>query len=123
MPSDPDAPDEKKGNKGISAYVPSGIVLEEEEVLRAMERDGKGEYIPYIANAKSGNKSGRTLEDIKALENDAKNAVIESVDMLYAGNICPKPSDKTNSPCKYCKYKTACGRSKRGAEVDTYEDD
>ena len=124
MPSDPAAPDEgESGGKGAGAYTAKGIVLSDEEVLKAMEPGGEGKYIPYTAVKGKRNTSALTMDQMIAVGEDARNAVIDSVNRLYSGDISPNPKDGTDSPCRYCVYKAACDRNKRGGEEQDYAAD
>ncbi|MGI5889152.1 MAG: PD-(D/E)XK nuclease family protein [Oscillospiraceae bacterium] len=117
MPADPSVPDEGKNGSGGGAYTQSGVVLNDREILRAMESDGEGLFIPYSENS-SRNQSAISLEEMEQLGRDAEEAIKRSVDSMYGGDISPKP--RYGPPCRYCSFKTACQFQRRvkGDEAD-----
>lgn len=90
----------------------SGLLLEDEEALRGMERDIAGIYIP----AKLG-KSGKldtsslaTYAELGKLAQKVKRQITQMAELLSKGAIeaCPI-SENGSAACEYCDYKAVCG--------------
>lgn len=95
-----------------------GFLLGDERVLRAMDQEGKGQYIPATITDKGIKKSNyvRTASEL----DDAFEAMKESLCRLggeIRGGKCaavPNMHDR-KSPCEYCGMKNIC-RVSKGAE-------
>lgn len=124
-----------------------GMVLDEEEVLRAMERDLAGRYIPVSVTKKAYDKDHRLKEEV-FIDHHANEALFGSRNMnfllsseqlgqLYRklertlkqmaqemehGNIEAKPLRKSKElvGCAYCQFQTACG-FEEGDDVTEYQ--
>lgn len=93
----------------------NGLLLDEPEVLRAMERDGRGVYIPVEYGKRDGlpKKSaplaGRA--DFEALRLHIRRLLREMGNTLHKGDIAADPLDGRDSgACKYCDFRSVCGR-------------
>ena len=123
-----EADEEKVNATKQKSFVMNGILLNDEKVLVAMEKDLKGKFLPVSKS--SGGLKGKlliTLEQFEAIENYTKNLVREMGDNLLSGNIAPDPVQTgMNPPCSYCSYKGICGRESkepcRQVEPKTLED-
>lgn len=89
-------------------YVMNGLLLSDEDVLRGMEYDLNGDYIPYI--------EGKSTDALYSAQELAKlwRLVEEKIEamatQLYSGGIAAVPSCRNgDSPCNFCDYRTACG--------------
>ena len=91
-------------------YRMNGLVLDEERVLRAMERDGAGGYItPPTPRGKKHARISR--EDLQALEEKTEELVRQMGRGLLEGKIAPDPqSTGARLPCSWCEYKSVCGK-------------
>ncbi len=93
----------------------NGLLLDDEQVLRAMERDIKGVFIPVIQNVDGRMRAGSpiaSLEQLGALGRRAEKLLAEMAQTLRDGNIDAAPfvqKDNTKDPCEYCPYKAVCG--------------
>lgn len=93
------------------AYRMSGMVLNDERVILAMESDGIGKYIP--AGVKSdGSTTGKVMssEQFRKLSGRIDDLLRQMAAHLYAGEIPAYPAytrthDKT---CEYCDYRDIC---------------
>lgn len=112
--------------KRDSAYQMSGIVLDDERVILAMERDGMQRYIPAGVDG-----DGRTLGKVissrqfQKLSRQIDRLLRQMAERLTAGEIPALPAyTKThNKTCEYCDYSDICrngGREKR--ELDDLSD-
>lgn len=102
--------DEKSINKTITDKSRmSGMVLNNLDVITAMEKNAEGVYIPAALN-KDGTVSGNVIS-IKSLSNlkERVNSLIrEMAYQLQDGVICALPTD---GGCKYCDYQDVCRRN------------
>lgn len=98
----------------------SGIVLYDEDCLRAMEKEVAGVYIP--AKTKKGEgfllsengSSCASLENLKLIEKYVFLKLKDLANGLLDGKIeaCPiKDKNKNKDACQYCDYKQICGFS------------
>jgi len=88
----------------------SGILLAEENVLRAMEADLGGKYIPVKAK-KEGftTKCAMTEEEIGELERTLQGAVGRIGREMAAGNAQARPLRlHGKNPCEWCQMKSVC---------------
>ncbi|MBQ4625652.1 MAG: PD-(D/E)XK nuclease family protein [Clostridia bacterium] len=89
----------------------AGIVLNDCDVVLAMDRDASGFYIPV--DFKKGKMSGSliSLKQLELLKNKADKILAEMANELHSGNIPALPVSGANykSVCDYCDYKSVCG--------------
>ena len=86
----------------------SGMVLNNLDVLTAMEKDLEGVYIPAGLD-KKGNVEGNIIS-LKSLENlkyKVDDLIKNMAYQLQNGEINALP---TENGCKYCQYKDVCKR-------------
>lgn len=104
----------------LSQYKMNGFVLEDPDVVQAMEPDMKGVFIPVEQN-KDGSFSKRSsllrLEELGKLERYVNHLVLRMAEELYHGNIAAQPfySSGSRLPCEYCEYASVCGQRKNAA--------
>ena len=93
-----------------------GIVLDEEHVLRAMEADLAGRFIP-VRKKKDNTfykdsqvKSGEEFLRIREL---VYQNIREMAEDLTQGHIAPLPvrGKSGKDPCSYCEYRQLCGNA------------
>lgn len=102
---------EKKSNNAAKS---KGIVLEDTEVIKAM--DPTGMYMPVSFNVNGCiSKSSLTLqsEEFKKVFQYVKQKFSEMCNRLIEGDITPMPcnSDSQHLACTWCDYKNICGRT------------
>ncbi|MDR0531729.1 MAG: exodeoxyribonuclease V subunit gamma [Oscillospiraceae bacterium] len=90
----------------------AGFVLEDEEVLLAMEEGGLGLFLPAKLG---GTKNMLSLARLGKLRRAADRIFAEEAEALRAGNIAalplfPKKGSQAKTPCDYCDYQAVCGR-------------
>lgn len=99
----------------VKSIKKSGLVLADPEVIRAMEADGGGIFIPVRLN-KDGTVSARgasakTLEEFEALKEQLTDTIRKMGDRLISGDMCIDPiKDGNINACRYCEYKSLCRR-------------
>ncbi|MBR6506819.1 MAG: PD-(D/E)XK nuclease family protein [Clostridia bacterium] len=102
-------PDEE----AVYGFKKSGLVLADPEVIRAMEAEGGGVFIPAKLN-KDGTVSARsvsakTLEEFDALEDRLKTTLRNMGERLISGDMCISPlKEGSINACRYCEYKSFC---------------
>ncbi|MFV0498080.1 MAG: PD-(D/E)XK nuclease family protein [Candidatus Fimivivens sp.] len=90
-------------------YVMNGVLLSDEDVLRGMERDLNGDYIPY---AQGGKKVDAlySMAELTQLWRLVSQKIEGMAQQLYSGEVAAVPSCRgADSPCSFCDYRTACG--------------
>lgn len=88
----------------------SGLLLEDDALLWAMEPSDVPRFLPFKYD-KSGNRKGdlATREQLAALENFVFSKVAELADDLYSGALTPNPyADSGSDACKWCPYSEIC---------------
>ena len=101
-------------------YKMRGVVLDNENVVKAMEEDTGGKYIPVNVNKDgSYSKSSRlmTADEFSAMKKYIDKVVGEMADNLTGGKIEANPlCDGNSSPCNYCDYYSICLKSMKTPE-------
>ena len=111
MPGDPSpASEEKKAEK---VYTMKGLILNQPEVLKAMEEKGEGVFIPATMDPETGRWNAdalATLEELGVIEKRIEYLVTEMVSGLRRGEIGAVPAEQRGGdrPCRYCPYKAVC---------------
>ncbi len=90
----------------------NGLLLDDPEVLEAMEPGLAGLYIPVKQNKIDKSESVASLAEFGVIKNHIDSLLINIADELSSGKICAVPYIKSNfSPCDNCRYKVICRRS------------
>ncbi len=90
----------------------SGLVLEQLEVIKALDKEGTGATIPVSLNKDESIRKGSstaTTEQFELLEQHIIEAVKDLGTQILEGKVSAKPfklGDK--NPCGYCSYGTIC---------------
>ncbi|MBR5485845.1 MAG: exodeoxyribonuclease V subunit gamma [Oscillospiraceae bacterium] len=95
-------------------YRMSGLLLENSVVIKGMEKEAKGKYIPATISKKEGTigvkSSVANLAQMGILSDYINSLVKKMAENLHKGNVAPKPvSGGGYEPCDYCDYKSVCG--------------
>ena len=99
--------------KLLSQYTMHGIVLEDREVLSAMEKDLKGSFIPVSLKGDElkGGESLATLEELGALFKKIDILIADMAQSLYDGEIDALPAKGSGfDACRWCPYLSVCTR-------------
>ncbi len=99
----------------------SGLVLDNEEIVRAMEAGAKGKFIPV-----SYNKDGTLSRYSSVLDEKSLRQVLEYSKRLIAsmgralkrGCVKADPAMINQNACKFCPYGTVCGREYGEKDVE-----
>jgi len=91
-----------------------GLLINDIEILRAMDKELKGEYIP-VKVYKNGNLSNgkylHTIEQFGSLSNKIDRILNDIANDMKSGKVSASPiemKDEKNNPCMYCKLKPIC---------------
>ena len=89
----------------------SGLFLDNDEVLSAMEPGLEGRFIPVKA-AKNGKKRGNLLpaEEFDGLKSRVIETVLSAAGELRSGKANADPCEA--KACEYCKMKAVCRAKK-----------
>ncbi len=105
----------------------SGQLVEDIEVVSAMEEGVKGHFIPAKLTAKGNfdKRSSHTLpyEEFYALCRYTRRLLAEMGEALHEGRVAPKPVYGRADACSYCDMKYACGVEDprvSGREIEKY---
>lgn len=93
-------------------YKMSGLVLEEEAVIDAMEHseDGKRIFVPVKLGKAGLEGNTATIEEFQRLRRYLERCIIRMARQLQQGDISIDPFRKgMRTPCDYCDYRPACG--------------
>ena len=115
----------EKARVWTPAYKVDGLVMEDEMVLNAMDRQGGGVFIPVRRTATGKINPRAKIADLAKLgriERRIEELIAEMATGLYEGAVDAMPLVKGQSrPCEYCDYRTVCchedGKRERGIGV------
>lgn len=93
-------------------YHMDGIILDDNAVVRGMDRDATGLFVPFTFN-KDGRPRASTklasLEKLGEIKQHIDGLVLEMARGLYAGDIEAAPlRTKVHCPCDVCDYRPVC---------------
>lgn len=114
----------------LAQYKMNGLVLEDPQVISAMEQKVEGVFIPVEKN-KNGEYSKRSslmkLEELGKLEQYVEHLVKEMTGLLHQGRIEDNPTYGSGelAPCEYCDYRSVCGHREQDGyrEIKNYSKD
>lgn len=112
----PEAGEEEVRKEVAKGLRMSGIVLDEDRVLRAMERELEGRYIPAKKKKDNTFTAGSTVqsgEDFLRLRQVVYQNIREMAEDLTKGKVAPLPArgGKVKDPCSYCPYHQLCNNA------------
>ena len=99
----------------------SGLLLDDSEIIQAMEAGAKGEFIP-AALKKDGSPDSRSSvlsqEDLRLVLEHSKRLIAAMGQELLQGAAEARPNMKNHSACQYCPYGAVCGRELGERDVE-----
>ena len=105
----------KRGTVGISGGNPlmmNGMILDDEDNIRAMDKDGSGKFI--FKKSKSGRLDNPFIsaEDFDVIFEFLNKKLIDTSKKIMGGNFDLEPLDGRDAvngnACNYCDFKTVC---------------
>ena len=101
--------------KAASSLKRSGVLLNDEEILKAMNASFSPTFLAGIKRNKEGILEGSALtapEDFTKLYDQIRSTVESITDELRGGCADAKPLNyhESKDPCAYCKMKPICRR-------------
>ncbi len=115
MPSDPSAPGASGGDERAArlAYRMDGLVLDDPEIVRAMEKEIGGLYIPVYQKQDGSLKKSEKLASaakLGVIRRHIEKTVLEMAQALYDGawDVCPATRENGESACAWCDYFAVC---------------
>ncbi len=113
---------EKVEQMAFDKLTRNGLLLDAPEILRAMDKDMTGMYLP-IKQKKTGgftNPSALTsLENFEELLRETEATIKAIGSEIKGGNACAKPiRNKDHDACKYCELRPVCRKNvKEGGKL------
>lgn len=112
------ADEEERNQLLLESYQMQGVILENDEVLRAMDHiaydERKKSPLVKVTFTKNGLHKTQTKgvvqeEDLSALMDHAWEALKDSSQDIYDGDIAINPFDyQERTPCSFCEYRSVC---------------
>ncbi len=90
----------------------NGLLLDQPDVLEAMEKENGGLFIPVSFTASGISKmrsSLASLEQFSWIEQHIQNLLLQMAKLLHSGNIEALPVSGITDGCQYCDYHDICG--------------
>lgn len=93
----------------------NGLVPADESIIRAMEKEGKGEFVPKLTIKKDGtvskvSESFIDAEDFELIFKHLEKVMTDTGNLISKGDISVSPvNGRENDACKYCEYASVCG--------------
>ena len=100
-------------NEVLREYRMRGVILDDPDVIAAMEHDMKGVYIPVSfkgGELKAGADSLATLEQLGAIFKRIDTLLAQMAESLYSGDVGAVPLKGEYDGCQYCKFSAVCLR-------------
>lgn len=117
-----DLSDDMMEQKRLAEMKANGLLLDDEAVLRAMEPELEGLFIPVGINKDGSFKKSASIASLAQfgrIQRHIQKLLTAMVQQLHRGDIAavpkvkynPSPSQMLkNSPCRYCDFRDICGR-------------
>lgn len=101
-------PASRDKNNSKSARRMNGLIAANEELVVAMDKENKGEFVPKFSE-KSPSDSFIKEEDFNKIFEFIKSKLKHTGNAIYSGDIAADPVDGLDSgACKYCEYQSIC---------------
>ncbi len=99
----------------------NGLVLDDREIIQAMEAGARGEFIP-AALRKDGTADSRSSvlaeERLRRVLEYSKRLIASMGRALHQGTAAAQPNMKGRNSCAYCPYGAVCGKEYGDADVE-----
>ncbi len=104
-------------NKAERQLRMDGLILDDPEVIAAMDRSGNGEYVPVALKNGTPEKKDHVVspKELQSVMEHLKRLVAEMAGELQKGDVPALPLSGTRvDACGWCPYRSVCGREKDG---------
>lgn len=104
-----------KRDTNDSGMAMNGLLQSDIDIIKAMDKNGQGEFVPKLQINKDGTLSKRSASFVETEKFSKIFDYIEKLmqktgNTLLSGDISVSPVDGRESPaCKYCDYSAICG--------------
>lgn len=99
-------PASRKLNATAAERRMNGVILGENQVHAAMEKENRGEFVPRLTEK---SESHLTLEDFESIFSFIEKKLTSAGEKILSGDISASPVDSSDSPaCKYCDFSALC---------------
>lgn len=119
LPSDPAPAREEDPDAARRPYRMDGLVIEDREIIEAMEPGMGGLFIPVKPTASGGFKQDKvaSLERLGRIKQHIENTIIDMARALGSGDISACPATQNGrSACEFCDYAAVCRHDRDGSE-------
>ena len=107
-----DGADEDEVRRAVmKEYRMRGVILDDEDVITAMEHDRRGVYIPVNFKGdvvSAGQESLATLEQMGAIFRRIDALLTQMAEALFDGDVGDVPLKGEYDGCQYCRYNAVC---------------
>lgn len=96
----------------IKSLCMNGLLLDDPEIIHAMEADAQGLFIPAEISSTGKFKRGSSvasLEQFGLLKKRIDSLLVKMAETLKSGDIAAYPAAGEVEACKWCDYKIVCG--------------
>jgi len=93
----------------------NGLLKGDKDLILAMEKENKGEFVPQISFNKDGSLSKKrasfiTEQEFSKIFDHIEQIMKKTGNSIANGDICVNPIDgRETNACKYCDFKAVCG--------------
>lgn len=91
----------------------NGLILDDPEIVEAMEADAAGLFIPARLDKKTGKlakgASVASLQQFGLLKQRIQRLLTSMAETLCRGDIAALPAGGSVDGCEYCDYRAVCG--------------
>ncbi len=108
--------EERDEEKSLKAFKMSGLISENQDIIRAMDKGASGwssvipVYMKSDGTASATQSKLASPEQYEKLKRYVKRAVTEIGQEILSGNVDIRPvRDGDITPCSYCRYRSVCG--------------
>ncbi len=99
----------------------SGLVLDDREIIQAMEAAAKGEFVPAVLK-KDGNPDSRSsvlgAKELRLVLEYSLQLIASMGRELEEGAAAARPHMKNQPACQHCPYRPVCGREFSDRDVE-----
>ena len=105
-----DISEDKLEKEFDSALKMNGLLLDDVEVIKGMDKTESGKYIPVKIKLDTpvSERSLATLEQFGEIFKKLDLTVVQMGENLYGGNIQASPVKGAHNACEYCPYDSVC---------------